>query len=580
MEAIVASVEVQCDNANKSKLECSSSDDERCVEGAGASTTDGVMTDSGWSDETPSSSRTGGRVRGHQRNFSDPICGSSVYENHSNGRGKLSVADLRYDSWMEDSWQKVQERLIDARLHDREVSRDMERENMHLYLSEMLIAAIEQMKWKRESDALLSADKGNASTSVREDSVPSLCESSGSRCLGASTEFGLAEHRTGGSVFYTSITELDTPPKKDPSHREERKEDEDDSECEGSAEAIASSLLRHFSSMRSTEMASDIQWLVSYADAPQMLLPMPTSTAVYEEELDSEGRPIRLRGSTDWAPPRKQWIFTLHPPPQGVRRMLEQQSNRCAGCGIKVNRVYARRMRYCDYYGKLFCQRCHQGAKMRIPARIIHQWNFREYPVSDIAQRFLLDNYSQPVINASAVDAGFYLRVRRLRQMRIFRTKLVHLWPFIRLCSITEKTVTKYGNLRSMFTSVPRHILCDADAYSMADLENANNGDLIRLIEPLVRYGQYHVEGCKQCHARAFVCELCDRNEELLFPFQLDKVYRCDQCGSLSHIQCAAKRFKTHRPCPKCVRIAVNSERHRRHSTSSIASPEMGGTNS
>lgn len=48
-----------------------------------------------------------------------------------------------------------------------------------------------------------------------------------------------------------------------------------------------------------------------------------------------------------------------------------------------------------------------------------------------------------------------------------------------------------------MFASVPRHILCDADAYSMADLENAHNGDLFRLIEPLVRYGQCHVEGCE-----------------------------------------------------------------------------------
>ncbi|VDK21628.1 unnamed protein product [Anisakis simplex] len=62
-----------------------------------------------------------------------------------------------------------------------------------------------------------------------------------------------------------------------------------------------------------------------------------------------------------------------------------------------------------------------------------------------MAERFLLDNYSQPVINASAVDPHFYVRVRRLRQLRILRTKLVHLWPFIRLCPITDRTVTKYG---------------------------------------------------------------------------------------------------------------------------------------
>lgn len=60
-----------------------------------------------------------------------------------------------------------------------------------------------------------------------------------------------------------------------------------------------------------------------------------------------------------------------------MQKLLEQQQYRCGGCGIKVTKVYTRRMRYCDYYGRLFCQRCHRGAKMRIPARVIYQWNFK-----------------------------------------------------------------------------------------------------------------------------------------------------------------------------------------------------------
>uniref|UniRef100_A0A914ZDG3 Rubicon Homology domain-containing protein n=2 Tax=Parascaris univalens TaxID=6257 RepID=A0A914ZDG3_PARUN len=546
METIVTRVEAPHDETESK--EDWSSEEERVVDRRGV---DSTMTDSGWGDEIPSTSRMR-RSRGHQRNFSDPVCRTtSIYEDGNKSEGKLSEIDLRYERWMENGWHKVQERLIDARLHDREMSRDIERENMHLYLSEMLIAAIEQMKWKRESEAILAGEMVKPSSSTHNDSNVSINESSDRR-LFPSIDFDIDERRTGGSVFYTSLDDSESPPKRDTLYREEAAGREDESSCEGSAEAIASSLLRHFSSMRPTEMASDIEWLVSFADAPQMLLPMPSDTTVYEDEVDAEGRPILFRGSSNWAPPRKQWIFTLHPPPVGVQRMLEQQGFRCAGCGIKVNRVYARRMRYCDYYGKLFCQRCHQGAKMRIPARIIQQWNFREFPVSDIAQRFLMDNRSQPVINASAVDSHFYMRVKRLREIRILRTKLVHLWPFIRMCAITERTVTKYGNLRTMFASVPRHILCDADAYSMADLENAHNGDLVRLIAPLVRYGQCHVEGCEQCCSRAFICELCDRRDEVLFPFQLDRAYRCEQCGSLSHMRCAARRFKSSLPCPKC----------------------------
>ena len=71
------------------------------------------------------------------------------------------------NQWLTDSWRQAKQSLIDARLHDLEVSRELERvcsivysvsptmffvcalqENTHLYLSEMLIAAVEQMKWR------------------------------------------------------------------------------------------------------------------------------------------------------------------------------------------------------------------------------------------------------------------------------------------------------------------------------------------------------------------------------------------------------------------------------------------------
>lgn len=58
-------------------------------------------------------------------------------------------------------------------------------------------------------------------------------------------------------------------------------------------------------------------------------------------------------------------------------KLLLQQNYRCAGCGMKMNNLYAERSRICHYYNRVFCQCCHQGAKTMIPARILHQWNFK-----------------------------------------------------------------------------------------------------------------------------------------------------------------------------------------------------------
>uniref|UniRef100_A0A1I7VI37 Run domain Beclin-1 interacting and cystein-rich containing protein n=1 Tax=Loa loa TaxID=7209 RepID=A0A1I7VI37_LOALO len=511
----------------------------------------------------------------HRRHHSEPVYRSGTLSQYfSSSEEALELClndDAVDDGQIGGSWDDAKRFLIESRKQDLEISRDMERENMHLYLSEMLIAAMEQMQWRAivESQQNFIARAKN----VRTSSCPTLAVSSSESVYDGSSEQIEEKNIAGSSVFCASAEDLRFSEDKKRSSR--NNEADDDNICENSAEAVASSLFKQFSMAYKPRSAADIQWLVSYAQAPQKLLPMPDSIAVFFDEVGSDGRPIFFRGSENWAPPRKQWIFRLHPEFQSVRKLLEQQQYRCGGCGIKVAKVYCRRMRYCDYYGRVFCQRCHQGARSRIPARIVYQWNFKEYPVSDVAHRFLLDNRRQPVINASAIDSRFYNRVRRLKKIREVRIKLVHIWSYIRLCNIAKETITKYGNLYGTFSTVPNYMLSDADVYSVEDLENVRKGELFRIIAPLVQYGQYHIEGCQHCRAQAFVCELCDRKDDLLFPFQVEYVNRCEECGSLSHKKCAARRQKDEKPCPKCLRIEQNLERHRCYSEWSLVPTEQ-----
>ena len=57
---------------------------------------------------------------------------------------------------------------------------------------------------------------------------------------------------------------------------------------------------------------------------------------------------------------------------------MAEQDFRCRGCSSKVEKKYAGKFRYCNYFGRYFCTSCHSGGHSLIPAKIVLKWNFRE----------------------------------------------------------------------------------------------------------------------------------------------------------------------------------------------------------
>uniref|UniRef100_A0A915MFW6 Rubicon Homology domain-containing protein n=1 Tax=Meloidogyne javanica TaxID=6303 RepID=A0A915MFW6_MELJA len=246
---------------------------------------------------------------------------------------------------------------------------------------------------------------------------------------------------------------------------------------------------------------------------------------------------------------------------------LALQKHRCAGCGHKFDKLNTRQAQFCHYYSKLFCPCCHQGSKSRLPARILSDWNLKFYPVCDIAFSFITENEDQPVFNVRLINPQLYRNVKNLKRFRKLRVKVAHMWPFVQMCKIAGELLTENGILRTMFTSVPkrfRSLEC-IDIYSLVDFERIANKNLIEFLEPLAKMGAAHIESCEHCRQQAFFCQICMDPKDLLFPFQLERCYRCDSCGSLSHKKChrmASKRLSSSSydpeldiPCEKCERI-------------------------
>ncbi|XP_038272610.1 LOW QUALITY PROTEIN: run domain Beclin-1-interacting and cysteine-rich domain-containing protein [Dermochelys coriacea] len=315
-----------------------------------------------------------------------------------------------------------------------------------------------------------------------------------------------------------------------------------------SAEAVAMGLLKQFEGMQ-LPAASELDWLVPEQDAPQKLLPIPDSLPISPddgEHADIYKLRIRVRGNLEWAPPRPQIIFNIHPAPTR-KVVVAKQNYRCAGCGIRTDPDYIKRLRYCEYLGKYFCQCCHENTQMAIPSRILRKWDFSKYCVSNFSRDLLSKIWSDPLFSVQDLNAALYRKVKALNQVRLLRIQLFHLKNMFKTCRLAKE-------LLDSFDLVPGHLTEDLHLYSLNDLNATKKGELVPRLMELIKAGTLHVERCMLCQAKGFICEFC-QEEDIIFPFELNKCRTCEECKACYHKSC----FKLG-CCPRCERLHARRE--------------------
>ncbi|XP_029795354.1 run domain Beclin-1-interacting and cysteine-rich domain-containing protein isoform X3 [Suricata suricatta] len=316
-----------------------------------------------------------------------------------------------------------------------------------------------------------------------------------------------------------------------------------------SAEAVAMGLLKQFEGMQ-LPAASELEWLVPEHDAPQKLLPIPDSLPISPDDgqhADIYKLRIRVRGNLEWAPPRPQIIFNVHPAP--TRKIaVAKQNYRCAGCGIRTDPDYIKRLRYCEYLGKYFCQCCHENAQMVIPSRVLRKWDFSKYYVSNFSKDLLIKIWNDPLFNVQDINSALYRKVKLLNQVRLLRVQLYHMKNMFKTCRLAKQ-------LLDSFDTVPGHLTEDLHLYSLNDLTATRKGELGPRLAELTRAGAAHVERCMLCQAKGFICEFCQNEDDIIFPFELHKCRTCEECKACYHKAC----FKSG-SCPRCERLQARRE--------------------
>ena len=464
---------------------------------------------------------------------------------------------------------------------------ELDRENAHFSVSEAMIAAIEQVKcnrqWRLMEEAAEESDE--EINSLKQRIRLRRRQRQEERCKGRAWNRDLlSDGRTDTTTTDQSISPLstssDTPSENISTDDVEDLEVDDErnvvklknaalsismaslyseaadlfesspahgtestlTESSMSAEGVALSLISRFSE-KQLPRASELQWLVSEKDAPQRLLPLPKSWPVSPDEAENS-QSVSLRGTTEWAPPRPQIIFTPHPPP--VRRtLIAKQNYRCAGCGMKVAVKYANKFRYCEYVGRYFCTGCHANQVALIPGKILSKWDFNRYPVSNFSYRLLDQMTLDPLFQVSDLNPLLYRRIKQLDRTRLLRTQLFFFKDFLFTCRFAT-------SVQKLLKKEPNYILSDPHVYSIQDLMHVKYGILPMRLQELVQVCNMHIIGCELCQARGFLCELCC-SKDVIFPWELSKVSRCETCGACFHNECKQDFNKT--DCPRCIRL-------------------------
>lgn len=480
------------------------------------------------------------------------------------------------------------------------ISAELDRENAHFCISDALISAIEHMKCSRtmrrieededdESDeeirkltqririrrrekqrekvlkSIVLLSDGKTDTTTSQSASPPLSSHSSdyeidSLCsedevddleLSAHDDSNLNSLKENGlSLSMASLYSEADLQKAQLLHKEpESKKFQESDSVNLTAESVALSLLRKFSE-KHLPKASELQWLVSEQEAPQRLLPLPDSWPISPDVIEEEYNltKTRLRGNLEWAPPRAQIIFSIHPYMKR-KDIIAKQKFRCAGCGMKIEKNYISRFRYCEYFGKYFCQCCHSNSQASIPGRILWNWDFSKYHVSKFAWELLDQMFSDPLFNIEDVNVHLYQKARQLDLCRYYRMQLFYLKDFVRTCRKAE-------SIQLLLEQQSHHIAHEPHMYSLSDLLQVKSGDLSKQLSKWVNHCLDHVKQCILCQAKGFICEICRKDSDIIFPFQFDKVILCQSCGSCFHKRCC-KKVK----CPRCARIQERKKR-------------------
>ncbi|KAL8154219.1 hypothetical protein V2J09_011979 [Rumex salicifolius] len=285
--------------------------------------------------------------------------------------------------------------------------------------------------------------------------------------------------------------------------------------------------------------------LIWFLSPPNTLLNSPQSNHPYHHSaIGSNAENSSALGNT------VSLIVDIRPH-KSVKQTLEEQHYTCPGCHKHLDGGKTRfqefvqtfglgKPRLCEYMGQMFCSSCHTNDTAVLPARVLHYWDFTQYPVSQLAKLYLDSIIDQPMLCVTAVNPFLMSKVKVLLHVVSTRTKIRALLDYVH-CPFRGSIYRGLGSRKYLVESI--------DFFSLRNLIDLSRGAFAVLptnLETILKKIQEHItEQCLVCCDVGVPCgarQSCHDFSSLIFPFQdEDEIQRCHTCKLPFHKSCFAK---------------------------------------
>ncbi|KAI6661898.1 hypothetical protein LOD99_9669 [Oopsacas minuta] len=221
---------------------------------------------------------------------------------------------------------------------------------------------------------------------------------------------------------------------------------------------------------------------------------------------------------------------------------LLAQKFKCHNCSRQIGLGGKEEPRLCRYTGIYFCQNCYSITPATLPAKIVHDWDFRVRGVSLSSYLCLKVLHSSPCINLTIENPLIYSYENTLSECSIIRDKLKQIYLFLNVC----QNAKQLGLLAVHQGILHDHIWIDKEPWSIADLFNVKEGLFLPTLKELFSKWDSHIRQCARCSGNGHYCLGC-HSEDIIFPWDILAI-SCETCGTLYHSHCT-----TESGCSRCA---------------------------